>query len=396
MIRFPKPLRPGDVIAITAPSSGVPGELLPRLDLILNHLRSLGYLILEGECLRCEYKNASAAKELRARELNQFFSDPAITAIFPPWGGELSSELLALIDFEALKAVEPKWLLGYSDISTIQVPLTIISGWATAHGSNMMELVPSQTNPLTGGVLTALGANLALPLSQHSSTHFQEKSVSWKVQPDTPFNLTSPTLWKRLDQPKLPASFCGRLIGGCLDTIAWLAGSKYGDIPSFVRGCGSDGAVLYLENVEMAPPALIRALLALKRAGWFDHLSGLLIGRNAGPEPLEMSALLYADALQSVLGELRFPVIYDVDIGHKPPQLTLINGAFARVEYFDGKGLIAQSSQWPQSILDHMQSGLNTPGNDIGFAEEPDFESIRREMNVSMNSRVGLDGPISK
>lgn len=345
MIRFPRPLRPGDLIAVTAPSSGVNRDLLLRLDLILNQLRSLGYRIIEGQCLRTEYKNASATKELRAQELNQFLNDPTVAAIFPPWGGELASELLSLIDFEALKAVQPKWLLGYSDISTIQVPLTLISGWATAHGSNMMELVPAQTDPLSTAVLSVLGADFISPVVQNSSMHFQVKSIPWSVRFDTPFNLTAQTRWQRLDQPNQPASLCGRLIGGCIDTIAWLAGSQYGDIPSFVRNCGSDGTLLYLENVEMAPPGLVRALLAIKRAGWFDHLSGLLIGRSAGAIPVDALALSYVEALQSVHGGLSYPVIYDVDIGHKPPQFTLINGAFAFVQFADGKGSIAQSSE---------------------------------------------------
>lgn len=83
----------------------------------------------------------------------------------------------------------------------------------------MMELVPAQTYPLSTAVLPVLGADFASPLIHNASTHFQVES-------------------------------------------------KYGDIPNFVRNCGSEGTLLYLENVEMAPPALGRALLAIKRAGW--------------------------------------------------------------------------------------------------------------------------------
>ena len=345
MTRFPKPLRPGDLIAITAPSSGVSGAAIARLDLIINHLKVLGFQITEGECLRSEHKSASAPRELRARELNRFLNVPAVAAIFPPWGGELASELLELIDFEALKAVEPKWLLGYSDLSTIQVPLTLISGWATAHGSNMMDLVPTQSDSLTTSVLSILAADLTKSIVQNSSELFQEKAVSWSVQCDAPHNLTSPTRWKRLDGIDQPLSISGRLIGGCLDTIAWLAGSMYGDIPRFVRANDDEGTILYLENVEMAPPGIVRALLALRRAGWFDGMSGLLIGRNAGPSPNGPSDLTYLDALHATLGALACPAMIDVDIGHRPPQFTLINGAFARVQFADGKGSIAQSAE---------------------------------------------------
>jgi muramoyltetrapeptide carboxypeptidase LdcA involved in peptidoglycan recycling len=48
MVRFPKPLVPGDVIAVTAPSSGVSAPTLARLDLVLTHLRAQGYRVIEG------------------------------------------------------------------------------------------------------------------------------------------------------------------------------------------------------------------------------------------------------------------------------------------------------------------------------------------------------------
>lgn len=344
MTRFPKPLRPGDLIAVTAPSSGVSGHAVLRLDLVLDHLRALGYKVVEGQCLRNEYKSASAPREQRAQELNRFLRDPAVSAIFPPWGGELASELLELIDFEALRDVAPKWLLGFSDLSTIQVPLTLLSGWATAHGSNMMDLAPSQRDPLTTSVLAVLSADLAQPVFQASSEFYQQTWIDFATQADAPLNLTAPTRWKRLDGTGEPVTMTGRLIGGCLDTIAWLAGSKYADIPRFIQESGERGTILYLENVELPPPALVRALLALRRSRWFDGLSGLLIGRSAGPAPSGPADLSYEDALHATLDSLRCPVIYDVDIGHKPPQFTLINGALARVQFGAGKGSLTQSA----------------------------------------------------
>ncbi len=77
--------------------------------------------------------------------------------------------------------------------------------------------------------------------------------------------------------------------------------------------------VLFLENVEIAPSGLVRALLALKRHGWFDVLAGLMIGRSKGPNPESATSLSYVEALRSVLSELRYAVLFDVDIGHQPP-----------------------------------------------------------------------------
>ncbi|MCA3226964.1 MAG: LD-carboxypeptidase [Burkholderiales bacterium] len=91
MIRFPKPLRAGDRVAATAPSSGVSGPDLVRLDLVLSHMRNKGFGIVEGACLRAQYKDSSAPLDHRAAELNRFLLDPRIAAILPPWGGELAS-----------------------------------------------------------------------------------------------------------------------------------------------------------------------------------------------------------------------------------------------------------------------------------------------------------------
>ncbi|MGD1861450.1 MAG: S66 peptidase family protein [Leptolyngbyaceae cyanobacterium] len=341
MIHFPKPLKPGDLIAVTAPSSGVPTPLQARLDLVLEYLRSQGYRILEGQCLRNEYKDASAPKADRARELIEFLQNPDVAAIIPPWGGELATELLDFIPFAALREIPPKWVLGFSDISTLLVPLTLIAGWATAHGPNLMDMAPTQTDPLTTSVLDVLAADLQTPVVQHSSQRYQKQFIDFAEQADAPLNLTEPTCWRRLNETKA-VTFQGRLIGGCLDTIALLAGTQYGNIPDFTQQSGEPGTILYLENAETSPPALVRTLLFLKRHGWFEGLSGLLFGRSAGPNPTDSHALGYDEALQACLGELKFPILLDVDIGHQPPQFTLMNGAMAEVKFWDGKGMISQ------------------------------------------------------
>ena len=47
------------------------------------------------------------------------------------------------------------------------------------------------------------------------------------------------------------------------------------------------------------------------------------------------------EALQdSVISNLNIPIIYDTDISHKGPCLTIINGAIATIYYDNGKGSI--------------------------------------------------------
>ncbi len=343
MVLFPQPLQPGDLIAVTAPSSGVPENVHPRLDLVLEHLRGRGYRILEGSCLRGQSKSASAPLEDRAAELKAMLGSPEVAAIIPPWGGHLLSELLSLIDFAALKKERPKWVLGYSDTSTLLMPLTLITGWATAHGTNLMDMVPTQTDPLTTGVLSVLGHDLARPVEQSSAPTYQVKWGDFVKTPDVALDLTETTQWKRLDGSSEPLTMRGRLIGGCIDTVSFLAGSSYGDVPGFIERSGEDGTILYLENADQDPGAMVRTLLSLERHGWFQGLTGLAFGRSAAPPETNPSYLDYVGALQSVLGDAPFPVLYDVDIGHMPPQLTLINGALAEWEFDSGRGKVSQT-----------------------------------------------------
>ncbi|MNO07459.1 LD-carboxypeptidase [compost metagenome] len=41
---------------------------------------------------------------------------------------------------------------------------------------------------------------------------------------------------------------------------------------------------------------------------------------------------------QALSEELQLPVLYDIDCGHVPPQLTFINGAYAEVEMNAAEG----------------------------------------------------------
>ncbi len=272
----------------------------------------------------------------------RFLTDPEVVAVLPPWGGELATELLDRLDFEALRGLPPKWLLGFSDLSTLQLPLALCSGWASAHGANLMDLVPTQTDPLTTQVMAVLAADWREPVVQRPGPLYQGQWGDFAAQPDVPLLLSEPVAWQRLDGSAATLTLQGHLIGGCLDTIAWLAGTRYGRVPEFIRACASAGTLLYLENCELSPPTLARALWSLRRQGWFEGLAGLLIGRNSGPDVQAADALSYRDVLLDVLGDLACPVLFDLDIGHKPPQFTLINGALASVSFEAGQGSLVQ------------------------------------------------------
>lgn len=331
-ILLPRPLAPGSRIALVAPSSPVPAALAPRLDLIAESLRAQGLVPVESSCLRAE---SAAPWEVRLAAWMEALESDEHDAVLPPWGGELAIEVLARMDFERLRAARPKWILGYSDISTLLVPLLLELGWASAHGPNAMDLVPSQRDPLSSGALPILSRTG--PFTQRSSTHFQTAWVDWKRRPGAAFQLDQPTRVRTLDARPVHAR--GRLIGGCLDTLVNLAGTRFGDVPRFVREHRDEGVILFLENCELAPGPAARALMQLRLAGWLDGVSALLLGRSQAPGA---QGDAYARELARCLGDLDLPVVFDADVGHVPPQWTLIEGALATLDVEDGVASITQ------------------------------------------------------
>ena len=332
-IRYPRPLHDGDVIGITAPSAGVGPELEPRLEFCVDSLRRLGYEPRLGRCLLSD-RIVSAAAADRARELTDMLLDDTVAAVLPPWGGELLIDTFPYLDFARLAAATPKWIIGYSDLATFLLPYTILTGIATMHGSDLLEAPIKPTAPTLAwwGDIVKLPAGASF--SQHAAGKYQAHDVDWAKTPTaTSFDRTAPVAWKCLgheDDPGYSVTARGRLIGGTLDVIGMLPGTTYGDLEAFARAYAPEGLLFYLDNCDFNPAQYCRMLHHLRLAGWFRHAKALLIGRTAAADLRDFTP---RDALQDALGDLAVPVLYDMDIGHLPPQLILVNGAVAEVAF---------------------------------------------------------------
>lgn len=245
-IRFPAPLQPGDRIAVCAVSSGVPEVMQGGLDAALHCLRAAGYQVLEGATLRRQRQDASGSVAERLADLQRFLYDPDIRAILPPWGGELAIQLLSGIDFARLATLPPKWLCGFSDVSTLAVPLTLLSGWATLHAPNLFDLGDTERQQEQQALWHSW--QYGLPPQQAAFPRF------W------PFG--DPGVSRDSGVRVLgggSAVMEGRLVGGCLDVLSRLVGTRYFDLRAFKR----QPAILYLENCELAPCELARALTGM-------------------------------------------------------------------------------------------------------------------------------------
>ena len=331
--RYPRPLTDGDRIAVTAPSSGVSDALRPRLDFAVEGLRAAGYAVEVGQHIREYRSHVSAPVEQRAEELMRMLLDPAIAAIVPPWGGETAIDLLPHLDFDVLREVEPTWVVGYSDMSTLLVPLTLVSGWATLHGDNLMDTPYESPFPSWIEVAGITGA-----VRQHQSpVHNAPGWEDWVADPRVTAHSVVPSAgWRRINgDGEVEAS--GRLIGGCIETVSRLAGTPYGDSSQL------DGPhLVYLEAAEENAFSTCRSLHGMRLAGFFDQASAVLIGRTAAPDS---PTLTQDEAVIDALGGLGIPIIAGVDIGHVPPQMQLVNGAPATLRFGPSERSIEQLLQ---------------------------------------------------
>lgn len=334
MIRYPF-LKKNAVVGVTALSSGVGAPLAGLIKLSRSRMEAKGFHIICGDTVWTQEKAESAPAKIRAREFNEMMGDDAIDIIIPPWGGELLIEILEYIDFNAMK---DKWILGYSDISVLLLAITLKTGIATAHGTNLIDLRGEYSDDTTAMWQAVLSTKQGGTILQHSSLKYQKE---WKHDAPTPcvYHLTEDTQWKTVSSDSVTLK--GRLLGGCVDVIRHLMGTPYGDVRHFQKQYIRNEPILwYLENCELNTADLRRSLVQMKLAGWFENCAGVMFGRSPANQPVQNYTVedIYAELSE----ELQVPIVYDIDCGHVPPQITFINGAYAEVEVSGGAGTVKQ------------------------------------------------------
>ena len=328
-------LQKNAIIGVTAPSSGVEQQLHPIVKQACSRLENRGYQILAGDTVWTQHKAKSAPAVKRAQEFTEMMKDENVGLIIPPWGGELLVEVLEHLDFSAMPS---KWVLGYSDTSLLLLAITLNTGIATAHGVNLVDLRGDYWDETTAMWETVLSTETGAEVVQYSSAKYQKE---WQHDNPSPclFHLTENTYWKTVYNEKVTVK--GRLLGGCIDVIRHLIGTPYGDVRQFCKNHINDEPVVwYFENCEMSTTDLRRTLVQMKMAGWFDNCSGILFGRS--PANQSVDDYTAEDVYVDLTNELNIPIVYDIDCGHVPPQITFINGAYAEIEAENGKGKIKQ------------------------------------------------------
>jgi muramoyltetrapeptide carboxypeptidase LdcA involved in peptidoglycan recycling len=328
---YPDFLQKNDKIGVTAPSDGNSKETdFIRLDSGKEKLKALGYPVLETASVRKSEKGRSADGKTRAKELMSLVENKEVKAVISAKGGDFLCEILPFLDFEKIKE-NPKWYQGFSDNTGLVFPITTKCDIATIYGNNFNDFGMSEWHEAVINNFEILKGNL---IEQHSFAYYEDgfydretglegyredKKVEWQIS-----GKASEVMVK------------GRLLGGCLDVLLDLLGTPYEDVAGFQKRYGKDGILWYLESFALGSEAMTRALWHLKEAGWFETASGFLFGRPCMFH--SDTDTTYEESVCAVLEELKKPVIFQADIGHKPPQFTMINGALATLSVKDGKG----------------------------------------------------------
>ena len=326
---FPRWIEKGDCIGVTACSGGKTSEVdAIRLNHAAKQFELRGYHVLETPDVRKEEKGRSAPAKVRAEELHSLIRNPEVSWVIQACGGDYLAEMLSYTDLELIKA-HPKWYQGYSDPTGLLFTITTNCDIATVYGGNYGDFgMKDWHRCLEENVAVLEGKDLVQKSFPMYKNGFAERITGYEdYQEDTPVR------WKC---EKERTELSGRLLGGCLDVLLDLVGTRFDKTVEWCERYKEDGVLWYLESFALSSERLTCGLWHLKEAGWFRHAKGFVFGR-----PTFFSSdyeISYKEAVESVLGELGLPIVYEADIGHKAPRMTMINGAPARIKVEDGKG----------------------------------------------------------
>jgi muramoyltetrapeptide carboxypeptidase LdcA involved in peptidoglycan recycling len=331
---YPEYLKKGNILGITAPSDGNKKETdFIRLDYGKEQIKKRGYDVLETAHVRTSNKGRSTDARTRAKELEELINDDSVKWIISAKGGDYLLEMLPLVDFNRIKA-NPKWIQGYSDNTGLMYTITTLCDIATLYGCNFNDFGMEVWHKAMEDNLQLVEGNID---TVHSYDQYEDGFYD-RVTGLEGYHLDKPVCWRNL-QGKDVINMSGRLLGGCLDVLLHIAGTRFDKTREFIEKYKEKGILWYLESFALESEDLTLGLWQLKEAGWFQYTKGFIFGRPAFFNP--DSEISYEEAVLSVLGELQVPIILDADIGHKAPQMTIVNGAMAKVHSKDGKGTVS-------------------------------------------------------
>lgn len=333
-MNYPESLKKGDTIGICAPSDGITDiEKIKKLEKAENALKQLGFNILETESVRKSSRGRSTSGEIRAKEFMELLEKDEVKMILFATGGDFLCEMLDYLDFEKIKSLKPKWMQGYSDITGLSFLFNTILEIPSMYCQTVKDYA---MKPLHRSLIDALKIQSGDVVTQESFDLYEKEWFPDDFENENYlYNLTEKVKWKNiLGENKIVMQ--GRALGGCLDIIVELMGTKYDNVKNYLEKYKNDGIIWFFDSYEMGTADLYRYLWKMKNAEYFKYCNGIIFGR-----PLFVRNdydITFNETVEEVLRDLRIPVICDADIGHVSPQLAIVNGSIIKITSENGKG----------------------------------------------------------
>ncbi len=281
----PSAIKHGDRVRIVSPSGKVKKEkVLPAIGL----LRQSGFDVLTGKHIFDTHFQLGGTDEHRLADLQEALDDPDCKAIICSRGGYGSIRIADKINLDKFRE-NPKWLVGFSDITTLHALLQK-EGFCSIHGAMpAYYLKDDQATESFNQLINAL----------------TEQKVPVEI-PAHPFNRTG--------------SSTGQLVGGNLSILYSLMGTPFEP--------DTDGKILFIEDLSEYLYHLDRMMHSLKLAGKLKKLKGLIVGSFTEMKDNDSPfGQIVEEIIINAVKEYGYPVCFDYPAGHIDQNLPLVFGA---------------------------------------------------------------------
>jgi muramoyltetrapeptide carboxypeptidase len=276
-------LKEGDIIGICCPSGSLPLENVQQM---ITQLEFWGFEVKLGKTVGSKHFKYSADDATRLQDFQEMLDDENIKAICFGRGGYGFVRIIDFVNFDKFKT-NPKWLVGYSDITVLHNHVHTQLGICTLHAH------------MNGG---------------YAGAHFDNES-SMSIY----YALTGKTTNYNIPTGKSSEiTTCkGQLIGGNLATLVGLIGTA-SDI-------NTRGKILVIEDIGEQMHHIDRMMWQLFRAGKLDYLAGLIVGgftdtKDDKENPFGKSE--YEIIWEKVM-VYHYPVCFGFPVGHQARNLAL-------------------------------------------------------------------------
>ena len=314
----PSRLKRGDEIRVIAPSRSLAIVKGEQRRLAEERLVDLGFKVTYGKTALVHDDFFSNSIEDRVEDLHDAFRDPSVKAIFAGVGGYNANQLLQYIDYDLIK-MNPKVLMGYSDITAIGLAIYQKTGLTTYSGPDfstfgMKAGLDYTMDYFKKAVLQEEGFDL-----EQSETWSDD---SWHLeQEDRSFHPNSGYMIIQEGEA------AGTILGGNLCTINLLQGTEF--MPSL------RDRILFIEDDEESHPfSFDRDLQSLLQLPDANGIKGVIIGRFQKDSGMTPYALQQIIATKKELNGI--PVIANANFGHVHPFATIPMGENVKMTVRNG------------------------------------------------------------